>query len=39
MSDMRFFTSGRIVPMSKREVKEHLARKKQMEKIRWSDDK
>jgi hypothetical protein len=31
MSDMRFFTSGRIVPMSKREVKEHLARKKQME--------
>jgi len=31
MSDMRFFTSGRIIPMSKRQVKKYMARKKQME--------
>jgi len=28
MSDMRFFTSGRIVPMSEKEVKEYMAKRK-----------
>jgi hypothetical protein len=34
-TDTRFFTSGRIVPMSEKEVKEYMARKKQMK----DDDK